>query len=176
MSKSLTLILFSFFWFSCNMKNHKAKETILRLNGDTMQKTVYYPNGRPEFIFSYVNDELSGPCYSFFENGQIESIRNYKNGKKNGSALFFFPDGNLKEKYLMLEDSADIIYQSFYKSGFLKELTPLANGKKMGISRVFYDSSIHIRRVRILKNDSIFFDSEMDTNGKIISKFGEWSK
>ncbi|MGN0022121.1 MAG: toxin-antitoxin system YwqK family antitoxin [Sphingobacterium hotanense] len=78
--------------------------------------TLYYENGNPYIIRSYVNGKIEGEAYTYYENGNLKSIANMKNGE---------PEGQLKTNY---------------ENGKLRSVTNMKGGKMQGEGRLYTEN------------------------------------
>lgn len=99
-----------------------------------------YPNGKPMYEFSFVNDVLEGTSYWYYNNGYLSKQVTFNNGIVNGTVKTFYKNGLLKEEYSVQNGIRDGLYRSFHNNGGLNEFGVFKNGELVKKTIVDFDS------------------------------------
>lgn len=90
----------------------------------------YYPNGKVQFEYTYVNDIPEGPYKAYKQNGEIWSIGNYTKGQLSGDFTVYaksnviarkdtYRNGQLWEQTVFYQEYPDYTYKRISKTGYV---------------------------------------------------------
>ncbi len=107
-------------WVRYSPEKKKLEEA--EYNGGTLngKRTLYYDNGQPEIIETYVNGTFEGSYQLFHENGQLKQEGDYKNGETVGEWKGYYPNGQLKEVVTFSKNLENGPFTEYYENGNLK--------------------------------------------------------
>ncbi len=91
------------------------------------QRTLFFPNGKPEIIELYHKGAFSGKHKTFFESGQLKVEGEYIDGAMNGNWQVYYESGQLKEIVSFKDNEENGPFKEFYPNGKQK-----AEGQYLG--------------------------------------------
>lgn len=125
----LTIITFSFLFFSCSQKKEIVESSypngspkVVGVYKDELKiaEIKYYENGKKE-LEGFYNEKLerNGKWIYWFENGKIWSECEYKNGIKEGKSTVFFENGQKRYEGNYKNDSTIGVWKFWNEKGEL---------------------------------------------------------
>jgi antitoxin component YwqK of YwqJK toxin-antitoxin module len=128
---------------------------------------AYWPSGTIAAVGCYINGELSGRCYTYFQNGKPECeyfVRKgkhffedetwHENGQKSeeihydhtgtphGASRRWWPSGQLKEEFTHVQGSRDGLYRRWHQNGQIAEEFAYKGGVAEGRYRQWAEDGI----------------------------------
>jgi antitoxin component YwqK of YwqJK toxin-antitoxin module len=83
-------------------------------------RTLYFDQGSPEIVETYVSDTLHGPYTVYFENGEVQISGAYDHGELRGTWKRYYPGGGLLEEVTYEDNLENGPFKEYYKNGNLK--------------------------------------------------------
>jgi antitoxin component YwqK of YwqJK toxin-antitoxin module len=162
--KYTTVLLLSFFLFSCNdMVSNNEKY----YNSGTIKELVISDKKMPGIEI----------VYSFYETGGIKEIHRYNEKKQlHGEQFWFFDNGILEKKMPIYEDKAKGNAYYFYpNNGALKNDRYFRNDKQVFYGADYWGDSMGTMKASLHFNDNgeVYYKKNFDENGKFINEEGK---
>lgn len=146
--------------FACD-RNSRYKENSGQR--DWKFETGFYELKRLRFLYRHFTLEFNTEKRKdFYTNGKIEIEENYLNGKLNGERKIWYPNGKLFCNQFYINDTLDGKSEWFYESGQIYVEDYYQKGKKINVSRTYFDSSLDIIWRKMLVDN--FYKTEDSLN------------
>lgn len=111
-------------------------------NVETKQKDGRYQKFSAEGILTdesnFANGQLEGIRTLFYENGKPEYIERYRNGQLEGTYKGFHEDGSPKVEGEYVKNKMQGPWKSYYKGGTLKEIVQFQDNEEEGPFEEFF--------------------------------------
>lgn len=131
--------------FSCNNspkvykiydENRHLIQQYELLNGDTIQRTEYFKNGK----IKYTYNGLLELAKTYYPNGMLEQIQKYKNDTSNGVWILYDSTGFLEEKVMILNNKSLLARKWIRKKDSLVEkyLKMISDSTGVTIGTIYY--------------------------------------
>lgn len=118
-----------------------SKELIEK--GSIVQKETFHPNGSPESIAHYKQNELHGEKRTFTESGEPVSVRSYTHNQLNGISSFF--KNGVKSIDVNYVDGIKSGDETHYLDGVaVSKVLHWENGQMHGPSKYFVDEIVRV--------------------------------
>ena len=106
--------------------------------GSVVKKETFHPNGSPESVANYINNELFGEKKTFTDSGEPVSVRTYEHNQLNGLSTFF--KNGLRSVEVTYVDGVKSGDETHYLDGVnISKVIHWENGKMHGPSKYFVD-------------------------------------
>jgi antitoxin component YwqK of YwqJK toxin-antitoxin module len=125
MKKFLSLILVSFFLFSCNLSESRVLKSELKKEAG---------------LIYYQSKPYTGIAFSMWDEKNVKLEIRYKDGELNGISTYYFEDGSINEEINFKKGYYDGVYKGYYKDGHKTKFeNEYAEGKRVGIWKNYYE-------------------------------------
>ena len=126
----------------------------------------YYKTGELQLFSEWKNGKKKGITKTFYKNGQTKTIEIFRNNLLQDTAIYYDSLGQILEIFPYFDGKLEGNYKAYYNNGQMEVRGKYCNGKKCGKAWIFYPDG-EIKRKRIYLEDSIIYDVEYDTKGRI---------
>ena len=110
------------------------------------QRTLYHPNGNPQYVETHTNGVFEGPYKAYYPDGQLELEGIYVNNEMTGIWKRYYPDGSKREEVTFAEGKENGPFQEWYPSGKQKAQGQYADGPKEDGELLMYDEDGQLER------------------------------
>lgn len=84
------------------------------------QRTLFYENGKPQYVEQYKNGLFEGPYRAFHDNEKLKLEGNYAGGAMTGEWKAYYPSGQLKEIVRFENNEENGPFTEYHDNGKLK--------------------------------------------------------
>lgn len=100
--------------------------------------TMYYADGRKNFVVNYGPLGLDSVQREFYADGRNELYTMYKDGKKNGLLIEYWPSGKIKDSGEYSDGNATGKWNFYYENGALQKVLTYKDNLPIGTGTIYY--------------------------------------
>ena len=109
-------------------------------------RTLYHPNGKPQYVETHVAGTFSGPYRAYYPDGELELEGEYVDNKSAGTWRRYYPDGAKMEEVTMADGRENGPFREWHPNGQPKATGNYANGDQEQGELLLYDERGELER------------------------------
>ncbi len=109
-------------------------------------RTLYHPNGKPQYVETHVKGQFIGTYKAFYPDGQLELVGEYVNNQSAGIWTRYYPDGAKMEEVTFADGRENGPFLEWHPNGNKKATGSYADGDKEQGELMLYDEQGELER------------------------------
>ena len=110
------------------------------------KRTLFFENGKPQYIENWVHGKFEGEYKSFYESGQLKMLANYHDNMMQGESKVYYKNGTLKEVVHFVNNEENGPFVEYHENGKLAaEGSYLEGDHEHGELKLYNDGGILVK-------------------------------